>query len=93
MVKQNAHSPYSMLKIRYVNGASIGNIYVILDVLIVSYTSVQKILKGKEFMFCITLPFEAHTNSCVDTFDLRMPNNRSPSGFGYKHRPGSFVVH
>jgi len=32
--------------------------------------------------------FDSRTNSCVDTLDLRMPNNRSSTGFGYKHRPG-----
>ncbi|CAF3627649.1 unnamed protein product [Rotaria sp. Silwood1] len=32
--------------------------------------------------------FDTRTNSCVDTLALRMPNNHSISGFGYKHRPG-----
>jgi len=32
----------------------------------------------------------ARTNSCIDTLELRMPNNHSLSGFGYKHRPGLF---
>ncbi|CAF0765915.1 unnamed protein product [Adineta steineri] len=32
--------------------------------------------------------FETRTNSCVDTLTLRMPNNYSKNGFGYKHRPG-----
>jgi disintegrin and metalloproteinase domain-containing protein 10 len=32
--------------------------------------------------------FDSRTNSCVDTLALRMPNNHSKSGFGYKHRPG-----
>lgn len=34
--------------------------------------------------------FKARTNSCVDTLELRMPNNHSKTGFGYKHRPGLF---
>ncbi len=32
--------------------------------------------------------FKGRTNSCVDTLELRMPNNHSQNGFGYKHRPG-----
>jgi hypothetical protein len=32
--------------------------------------------------------FKGRTNSCVDTVELRMPNNHSTTGFGYKHRPG-----
>ncbi len=35
--------------------------------------------------------FIARTNSCVDTLALLMPNNYSKTGFGYKHRPGSFI--
>ncbi|CAM4791104.1 unnamed protein product [Rotaria magnacalcarata] len=32
--------------------------------------------------------FDIRTNSCIDTLALRMPNNHSMTGFGYKHRPG-----
>ena len=31
---------------------------------------------------------KGRTNSCADTVELRMPNNHSKTGFGYKHRPG-----
>jgi len=41
----------------------------------------------REFL-CHIGCFDTRTNSCIDTLELRMPNNHSLSGFGYKHRPG-----
>lgn len=41
--------------------------------------------RDKQMKFNCSL---ARTNSCMDTLTLRMPNNHSKSGFGYKHRPG-----
>lgn len=34
----------------------------------------------------------ARTNTCVDTHQLRMGNNRSQTGYGYKYRPGSYSI-
>ncbi len=49
------------------------------------YDSKKIIIYEKNF-FNVFL--KARTNSCVDTLALRMANNHSKNGFGYKHRPG-----
>jgi hypothetical protein len=45
----------------------------------------EKFIKKKKIICDLIL---ARTNSCVDTHDLHMINNRSKTGFGYIHRPG-----
>lgn len=73
----------------YDNEVSIENIFVTLVVSMVS-----RWINENHFHF-------SHydldrTNSCIDTHELRLINNQSQTGFGYKHRPGfslfSFIL-